>query len=93
MPRSAKASSRRRREQRLAKLGADIKIGTPADFGYMLGRELALLDRRGAKDAKITGGLSTQRADPTPSANMFGIRPADSNLPWEADMTLHSNLA
>ena len=40
-PRSAKASSRRK-PALLAKLGAEIKIGTPADFGKMLAHELAL---------------------------------------------------
>jgi tripartite-type tricarboxylate transporter receptor subunit TctC len=36
----------------LAKLGADIKIGTPADLGKMLAKELALWSGV-VKDAKI----------------------------------------
>ena len=37
----------------LAKLGADIKIGTPQAFGDMLAKELALWTGV-VKDAKIT---------------------------------------
>ena len=45
MPRSAKASPRRKRARGSTTLGAEIKIGTPADFGKMLAEELALVDQ------------------------------------------------
>ncbi len=51
-PRSAKASSPPETRALLAKLGADIKIGTPQAFGNMLAKELALWTGV-VRDAKI----------------------------------------
>ena len=46
LPLSAKASLQPETRARLATLGAEIKIGTPAEFGKLLAEELATVDRR-----------------------------------------------